>query len=85
MSPPFGALLTLRRCQTAIQKNVLRNPPIANRTLKVSAISASDGTRNSFTGFRKPDTRLYPVHTVAHFKDYVHVRLTVTPAAAADM
>jgi hypothetical protein len=71
---------------SSFTKNVLRNPPIANRTLKVSAISVSDGTRNSFTGFRKPDARLYPVHKVAHFKDYVHVSLTVTPAGvAADM
>jgi len=49
----------------------------------MSAISASEGTRNSITGFRKPDTRLYPVHTITFFKDYVHVSLTVTAAAAA--
>jgi len=68
---------------SSFTKKVLRNPPIANKTLKVSAISASDGTRNSFTGFRKPDSRLYPVYTVAHFKDYVDVSLRVTPATAA--
>jgi hypothetical protein len=67
-----------------LHKNVLPNPPIATRTLKVSAISVFGGTRNSVTGFKTPDTRLYPVHTIAYFKDHVHVSPAVTPAGAAD-